>query len=90
MNAYKLNKERESERRKLKTLLQRTEQEISACEERITQANAELQDPAVSADYEKVLALTEEISQLDRRVEELMETWEESTQRLNEIEEALS
>ncbi len=90
VNAYKLNKERESERRKLKTLLQRTEQEISACEERITQANAELQDPAVSADYEKVLALTEEISQLDRRVEQLMETWEESTKRLNEIEEALS
>lgn len=90
VNAYKLNKERESERRKLTTLCRKTEEEIAACEERVEQANEELQDPVVSADYEKVLALTEEITQLNQRIEQLMDTWEQAQQRLNEIEEELS
>ena len=90
VNAYKLNKERESERRKLTTLCRKTEEEITACEERVDRANEELTDPVVSADYERVLALTEEISQLNQRIEQLMDTWEQAQQRLNEIEEELS
>ena len=90
MNAYKLNKERESERRKLNTRLQRTEREIAECEARIAKANEELQNPVTSADYEKVLALTEEITQLNQHTEQLMDVWEEANQRLNELEEELS
>ena len=90
VNAYKLNKERESERRKLNTRLQRTEREIAECEARIAKANEELQNPVTSADYEKVLALTEEITQLNQHTEQLMDVWEEANQRLNELEEELS
>ena len=54
-NAYKLRKERESERRKLTGRIARCEEKIARMDEEITTLNAQLERPEIAADYAKVL-----------------------------------
>ena len=57
-NDYKLRKERESNIRKLKTALSRTEKEIEETEQRIEKATELLSSPEYSSDYEKAMKLS--------------------------------
>ena len=73
--AYKERKARESQLRKKRTALKRLEEAIEENEAQAAQREAELQDPAVAADYERVTQLSEEIAQRHQEGERLLEEW---------------
>ena len=75
-NDYKLRKEQESARRKLATRIRRNEEAIEQAEAAVASLHAQLSDEAVSADYAKVLELTEELDHTNASLEQLMEEWE--------------
>ena len=77
LNDYQLRKLRESEERKRKTRLAKTEAEIEALEAAVEELQTELADEAVQSDYEKLLALTAELEEKQARLEELYELWAE-------------
>ncbi len=85
VNDYKLQKQRESERRKLKTRISRLEEEISQLEQEIDDLNGELNKPEVAADYVKAFELTEKIAELTQKLEEGYSAWEE-LQKISEEE----
>ena len=74
-NEYRLRKEAESRERKRRTRMKRIEEELAAAESRRDALNAALSDPAVSADYEKVLSLTGELEALQAQIEALESEW---------------
>lgn len=80
-NEYRKRKEYGSALRKLKARAQRAEKAIGETEERIAQLEQEM--AAFSADYEKVLAISEETALLQEKLAELYEEWESC---LTEIE----
>lgn len=80
--AYKERKARESQLRKKRTALKRLEEAIEENEAQAAQREAELQDPAVAADYERVTQLSEEIAQLHQEGERLLEEWTELSAEL--------
>ena len=82
--AYKERKARESQLRKKRTALKRLEEAIEENEAQAAQREAELQDPAVAADYERVTQLSEEIAQLHQEGERLLEEWTELSAELEE------
>ncbi|MCH5324773.1 MAG: ABC-F family ATP-binding cassette domain-containing protein [Eubacterium sp.] len=84
-NDYKLKKQRESERRKLRTAIERAEAEIERLGEEIEQKTALLSDPEYATDYEKAAALSLELEQLHQKESELTDRWAE----LSEEEERL-
>jgi len=75
-NAYKQRREREGEWRRLKGKLTRCEAAIAALEEQNASRQEEMNRPDTAADYEKLLALTEEMEQLRQEQERLLEDWE--------------
>ena len=77
VNDYKLQKQKESERRKLKTRITRLEEEIANVEEEIDKLNAELNQPEIAADYKKAFEITEKISELTEKLEVDYSQWEE-------------
>ncbi len=77
VNEYKLMKERAGEQRRLKGKIKRCEEEIERIEQEIAEKNEQLSSPETASDYSAVLALTQEISELDLRQEQLMADWEE-------------
>ncbi len=79
---YRNKKEQDAQRRKDRARLTKLENEISETEEKLTLLNEQLNDPEVSADYEKLIKLTEEIDQTNICLEKLYEEWEEISQRL--------
>ncbi len=83
-NDYRLQKQIESERRKLKTRISRLEEEISDMEEKINKLNEELNNPEVAADYKKAFEITQEIAELTQELEDNLELWEELQQKLEE------
>jgi ATP-binding cassette subfamily F protein 3 len=83
-DAYRLKKERESEIRKQKTRLKRTEQEIEQLEAANRELENKLLEPDTAADYEAAIKLTEEIGQNSERLNELYELWAELTEELAE------
>lgn len=76
-NAYKLRKEQESARRKLKTRIQRTEEEIARTEAAIAALHAQLETEEVAADYNRVLEVSAQLEETGRKLEALMEQWEQ-------------
>ncbi|MCR4614789.1 MAG: ABC-F family ATP-binding cassette domain-containing protein [Clostridiales bacterium] len=84
VNEYKLMKERAGEQRRLKGKIKRCEEEIERVEQEIEAKNSELSQPEVASDYSAVLTLTQEISELNLRQEQLMEDWEELQSQLIE------
>ena len=84
-NAYKLRKERESEKRRLDGRIRRLEEAVTATETAIDEANAALSDPETAADYAEVLRLTGELRTLHAKHEEQLAEWEQ----LSEAREAL-
>ncbi len=84
-NDYKQRKERESNIRKLKGALSRTEGEIEKLEADMAQANELLSSPEYSCDYEKAAKLSEEIELMRQKSEELTEQWMELSEQLDSV-----
>ena len=87
VNLYKLRKEREANLRKRRTALSRLEGEIEENDRQIKELESKLEDPEFAADYEGVVAASEEISQLHQRAEELLLEWTQLSEELEQLEE---
>ena len=87
VDSYKLRKERESEKRKLGTAFKRCEEKIEKTENLLSETQAEIENPDSAADYEKIMALTEKLDELNNTLEQLYEDWENIQLRLAELEE---
>lgn len=77
LNDYQLKKLRQSEERKRRTRLTKTEAEIETLESETEELQSVLSDEAVQSDYEKLIALTAQLEEKQARLEELYELWEE-------------
>ena len=86
VNLYKLRKEREANLRKRRTALSRLEGEIEENDRQVKNLEGKLEDPEFAADYEGVVAASEEISRLHQRAEELLMEWTQLSQELEELE----
>lgn len=73
---YKKKKENDALRRKNKARLTKLEAEISEMENKLSGLNESLNDPSVSADYEKLMEVTSSISTGEAALEALYEEWE--------------
>lgn len=83
INDYKLKKERQSNLRKLNTLLKKLESEIEDTEREIGEFEQKLTD----ASYEELMEYTSKIDSLSTHRDELYEKWEETSLELAELEE---
>lgn len=81
---YKQRKERESERRKLHTKIERAEKRI---EELDNEINAKTEELSSLADYQKAMELSEEIERLRSEQEKAMEEWETASAALEEFDD---
>lgn len=70
---YKQRKERESERRKLNTRIERAENRVSELDDLI---NSKTDEMSSLSDYHKAMELSEEIERLRQEQETAMEEWE--------------
>ena len=84
VNDYKLQKQIESQKRKLRTKISRTEEEISKIEQEIDALNQELNLPEVAQDYKKAYEITDKIGELSKTLEETFELWEELQKKSEE------
>ncbi len=87
VNSYKLRKERESEINRLKGKIKREQESIDRLDRELNELNESLKNPDVSSDYEKIIAITEEIDGKNREQTELMESWESDLTRLSVLED---
>lgn len=76
-NDYFLQKQQQSEERKRKTRLNKTEAEIERLDGEIEKTQAWLSSEEVAADYEKLIELTNRLEQLQQEQEEQYLIWEE-------------
>lgn len=83
VNDYKLKKERQSNLRKLNTLLKKLEGEIEDTEREI----GEFEQKLTNASYEELMEYTSKIDSLSTHRDELYEKWEETSLELAELEE---
>ena len=77
VNEYFLKKQRASEERKRQTKLKKTEAEIERLDSEIAKTESLLATEEVASDYEKLLELTNELEQLNSKLEKQYEIWEE-------------
>ena len=82
---YRLNKELESQKRKLATKVKRAEELVSQLEQEMEDLENQIADPALSSDYAKLNELTEVLNQKSDELENAMLEWEESLNALNEM-----
>ena len=87
VNLYKLRKERDSEINRLKGKIKRSEEEIDRLDGEIAELNGLLSDPEVSADYERVLKLTNQLEELTDAQLTVMDEWEQMSAKLAELME---
>ncbi len=85
-NTYKKQKELESLKRRTKGKISRLEAEIDLLDEKLFSIQSEISSPDNSADYEKILSLTDELNQTTNKQEELMLQWQELTEELEKLE----
>ena len=81
---HKNKKEQDALRRKAKARLGRLENEISETEEKLSALNEKLGTPEVSSDYEKLMEITDEISQTESALEVMYEEWEELVENVQQ------
>ena len=74
--AWLLRKQEEAAKRKKENDIKKTEAEIEKCENRCAEIETLLSDLAIASDPVRCTELTAELSELQARTEELMETWE--------------
>lgn len=77
LNDYQLKKLRQSEERKRKTKLTRTEAEIEELEAVVESLQTTLAEEEVQSDYEKLIELTAQLEEKQARLEALYALWEE-------------
>lgn len=85
-NAYKKQKELESLKRRTRGQISRLEAEIDNLDEKLAKIQSEISSPENSADYEKILSLTDELNRTTNKQEELMTEWQELTEKLEQLE----
>ncbi len=85
-NAYQRRKERESQKRKAATRVRRAEESISACEKEIATLNAQLEQPDIAADYERITEISAQLEEQNARLNTLMEEWEDAQATLENLE----
>ncbi|MGN0521332.1 MAG: ABC-F family ATP-binding cassette domain-containing protein [Eubacterium sp.] len=83
VNDYKLKKERQSNLRKLNTLVKKLEEEIEATEALIAQTEEKLAD----SPYEELMKLTHQLNELTSKRDTLYEQWEKASSQILEYEE---
>lgn len=76
-NEYFLQKQRQSDERKRRAKLRKAESEIERLDGEIEQVQTQLASPEVSADYEKLIELTNLLESLQKEQEEQYIVWEE-------------
>ena len=81
---YKQKKERASEIRKRRAALSKCEREIEAAEAEIDTLNEQLSDPETASDYEKMMEITNKITDQKALADSLMNDWTELTLWLEE------
>lgn len=82
--AYKQKKERASEIRKRRAALSKCEREIEAAEAEIDTLNEQLSNPETASDYEKMMEITNKITEQKALADSLMNDWTELTLWLEE------
>lgn len=85
-NLYKQRKEQESKQRKKRAAVKRAEQEMERLEQEMQQVEASLHAPEISADYEQVLHLTQQLAQLKEESDAVFTTWSELSEQLEQTE----
>ncbi len=83
-DAYLSNKKRQSDIRKLETLVQKTEKEISRLEEKNEEIKALINE--AGSDFEKLTELTELLNENEKALTEQFEIWEEKSMLLSSME----
>ena len=81
---YKQKKERVSEIRKRRAALSKCEREIEAAEAEIDTLNEQLSNPETASDYEKMMEITNKITEQKALADSLMNDWTELTLWLEE------
>ena len=81
---YKQKKERASEIRKRRAALSKCEREIEAAEAEIDTLNEQLSDLETASDYEKMMEITDKITEQKALADSLMNDWTELTLWLEE------
>ena len=81
---YKQKKERASEIRKRRAALSKCEREIEAAEAEIDTLNVQLSNPETASDYEKMMEITNKITEQKALADSLMNDWTELTLWLEE------
>ena len=81
---YKQKKERASEIRKHRAALSKCEREIEAAEAEIDTLNEQLSNPETESDYEKMMEITNKITEQKALADSLMNDWTELTLWLEE------
>lgn len=81
---YKQKKERASEIRKRRAALSKCEREIEASEAEIDTLNGQLSNPETASDYEKMMEITNKITEQKALADSLMNDWTELTLWLEE------
>ena len=81
---YKQKKERASEIRKRRAALSKCEREIEAAEAEIDTLNGQLANPETASDYEKMMEITNKITEQKALADSLMNDWTELTLWLEE------
>lgn len=81
---YKQKKERASEIRKRRAALSKCEREIEAVEAEIDTLNEQLSNPETASDYEKMMEITNKITEQKALADSLMNDWTELTLWLEE------
>ncbi len=77
LNDWQLRKLQQSEERKRKTKLNKTEAEIEELEEEANALQEELSKEETQSDYEKLMELTEKLEKAQSRLEALYDLWAE-------------
>jgi len=83
-NDYKLRKEYESAKRKLKGAIERCEKALEEVALEICEVEEELSLPENSADFEKIMELTNSLDALQQKEIDLMEQWEQMSGEFEE------
>lgn len=84
-NAYKKQKEHESEIRRTKGKIARLEKQIDELDEAADALQKQINDPENAADYEKILELTGELHENTEKQEELMLEWQQLNEQLENL-----
>ena len=75
--SYKQKKEEAARQRRLKTQIEKTEQEIALFESRQSEIEQMLCNPDNATDYERISALSLELEEIKQKISSLFEVWEE-------------